>query len=308
MSRASRRSIRAFVGIALAATLATSAGCGDDDAGDGPADSGVGSDAADLGGSPRDSGPRPDTGSPADPCSADEEGALDTVGCNGAPLGASVAANAFAGGCTADDTDQGSCATAGDVCDAVDSGGLCVRPCVSGGTYVSTGGCPMGSRCFDFGTDEGAFCYPDCATDADCVHGVCDEEGACIAPIADGCAADDEIASTVGCNGPVLGPATANALGGTCTPDADPEANPAGSCTDPDALCDFEDAAAGGICIVACEPITGTYVSTAECPAGTRCFDVGDGEGYCYADCAANADCATSVCDEDGSCVAPAGA
>ncbi|MEZ4226114.1 MAG: hypothetical protein R3B13_34530 [Polyangiaceae bacterium] len=121
-------------------------------------------------------------GGGSDPCAADDNNALTTVGCNGASIGAQ-ADNAYGGKCTPDaNFGQGTCTDPTNICDAFDEtlGGICVVECTSGGTYVSTGGCPAGSRCFDFGTV--AFCYPDCADENDCGTGVCDSEGACSSP------------------------------------------------------------------------------------------------------------------------------
>lgn len=119
------------------------------------------------------------TGGTTDPCASDESSALSTVGCNGAKPGAQPD-DEYGGKCTPDaNSDQGSCKDANHICDYYDVnlGGICVVECTPGATYVSTGGCPAGSRCFDFG--DIALCYPDCTGASDCGTGVCDDEGAC---------------------------------------------------------------------------------------------------------------------------------
>jgi hypothetical protein len=120
----------------------------------------------------------------------------------------------------------------------------------------------------------------------------------------DPCASDDAT-MTVGCNGAILGATQADdALFGGCTPDAE---DPRGSCTDADAVCYAYDAdleeTARGVCVPPCSPNGSTYVNTSTCPMGTRCFDFGDGEGYCFADCNTAADCVSGQCDGDNSCV-----
>ncbi len=121
-------------------------------------------------------------GGTADPCAADENSADTTVACNGPAIGAQPD-NAYGGKCTPDGSDgQGSCTDPTNICDSfeVALGGICVVECTPGGTYVSTGGCPKGSRCFDF--SGVAYCYPDCGDETGCGTGVCDGDGACSSP------------------------------------------------------------------------------------------------------------------------------
>lgn len=106
----------------------------------------------------------------------------------------------------------------------------------------------------------------------------------------------------LGCNGGfVSGDPAANTAGGTCTADADPMTNPAGSCTG-ELVCAAE-AGMMGRCIPLCTPGS-TYISTGTCPVGWRCFDLG-GNGVCFRDCDATHPCpADQMCDAEGSCVA----
>jgi hypothetical protein len=76
------------------------------------------------------------------------------------------------------DMPQGSCG-ANMLCSA-DMGmtGICFQMCTPGATYVSTGGCPTGSRCFDLGGE--GLCFLDCDAMHPCPNGMtCDDEGAC---------------------------------------------------------------------------------------------------------------------------------
>lgn len=116
----------------------------------------------------------------SDPCASED--ALSTVGCNGAPLGPFQPANEFGGRCDPSaDVPQGSCNSPGAICGGAPGGvGYCVIPCDSAATYVSTGGCPRGSRCFLL--SESSICFPDCTSGADCVTGSCDDEGSCTSP------------------------------------------------------------------------------------------------------------------------------
>jgi hypothetical protein len=124
------------------------------------------------------------------------------------------------------------------------------------------------------------------------------------APPADPCSTDDAT-STVECNGVIMGAGAADdELFGLCVPDPDSDV---GSCADAMALCyafdaDLE-ASARGVCVPPCAPNGTTYVNTSTCPSGSRCFDFGDGVGYCFADCDAPADCTSGQCDGDNSCV-----
>lgn len=171
---------------AMVACALALAGCGDDDGT--PTDAGTGADTGtmlpgDAGG--RDAGPgRADAG-PGDPCATDD--AISTVACNGEPVGAGVARNEFGGLCTPDAMNpQGSCTAATDVC-AARTGvaeGICLRGCDPAATYVTTGTCPMGSRCFTLGMagSEYGLCFPDCRMPTDCTSMGCDAEGSCETP------------------------------------------------------------------------------------------------------------------------------
>lgn len=115
-----------------------------------------------------------------DACEATDTNAIDTVGCNGAVPGPQ-ADNAHGGNCTPSDASpQGSCTDPTHFCDGEAGGvGVCIAACTpSTLTYVSTGGCPTGSRCFDFGGE--AYCYTDCNSGTDCASGACDGEGSCV--------------------------------------------------------------------------------------------------------------------------------
>lgn len=118
----------------------------------------------------------------------------------------------------------------------------------------------------------------------------------------DPCAADVADAfDSVGCNGPILGPEVDDGeLGGRCTPGG--EDDPAGSCADRDALCDAGETGTVGICLLFCTPQP-TYVSTSDCPPGSRCFTFDPDFALCYPDCEDGGDCTTGVCDLEGGCV-----
>lgn len=127
---------------------------------------------------------RRDSG-PADMCATDGMGAaaLATLGCNGYASG-TAAANDLLGPCMVggEAMPQGSCTAAGTICAADAEGsmtGTCLTPCEGGSTYITTGGCPMGFRCFDL-TDF-ALCYRDCDATHPCPSGYdCDGEGSCV--------------------------------------------------------------------------------------------------------------------------------
>jgi hypothetical protein len=123
----------------------------------------------------------------------------------------------------------------------------------------------------------------------------------------DVCAAADaeEALATFDCNGDPPGPGAANADFGSCTPDADPEMNPAGSCADPGSIC-FGDPGVA-FCVTPCEGATsGLYAQTGDCPTGSRCltvFSMDGATGICVPSCATDDECASSYCDpSDGSC------
>jgi len=120
----------------------------------------------------------------------------------------------------------------------------------------------------------------------------------------DPCAADNMSASsTAGCNGGLLGPQPDNQFGGQCTPGDD--MTPEGSCTGAAAYCWGDTTVApGGVCLVPCTP-GDTYVSTSDCPTGSRCFtlDAAGGVALCFPDCMGPTDCSGGTCDGEASCV-----
>ncbi len=126
---------------------------------------------------------RPDTGTSSDRCSASDMNASSTVGCNGGFAMGTPAMNAAGGACMGGGmaNPMGSC-MANAVCDA-DMGmtGICIPTCMPGSTYVSTGGCPMGFRCFSL--SAGGACFRDCNATHPCGAGLeCDGEGSCVTP------------------------------------------------------------------------------------------------------------------------------
>jgi hypothetical protein len=159
---------------------ATLAGCDDDPApgGDGGLDSSGGGDARADG--MRDARPDARTDAPPDPCATDTD-PYDTLGCNGAILGPGRAANEFGGRCELSDFAEGTCVFDFAYCwsNEAETEGICLIECDPAATYISTGDCPTGSRCYTF--DVEAFCFPDCESGDDCATETCDEEGACIA-------------------------------------------------------------------------------------------------------------------------------
>ncbi len=126
----------------------------------------------------------------------------------------------------------------------------------------------------------------------------------------DPCATDQPTAiSTVGCNGPPPGAGIApNEFGGLCVPNA---TTPQGSCLATTDTCVARMGVAQGICLRACVPSPdGTYVTTSDCPMGSRCFTfddgMGGGVGVCYPDCTMPSECTSMGCDGEGSCTTPA--
>jgi len=124
-----------------------------------------------------------------DSCASDTEDPASTVGCNGPPAGP-PAPDAIGGPCTPESASApgpGTCGPAPGatpVCvpdETAPGAGRCVYECDVARTYVSTGGCPRGSRCFDLGGY--ARCYRDCRADEDCAPDeTCDLEGSCTRP------------------------------------------------------------------------------------------------------------------------------
>ncbi len=120
---------------------------------------------------------------PGDPCATDQATATSTLGCNGGWVSGNPAANATGGTCVPGGSalPAGSCTGANNICAAAaDAGmGVCIAACTPGSTYVSTGGCPTGFRCFDLG-GQGA-CFRDCDATHTCPTGMrCDNEGSCV--------------------------------------------------------------------------------------------------------------------------------
>jgi hypothetical protein len=143
-----------------------------------------GADASADAGGDRDAGTR-DSGTPRDECAAGQQEAASTAGCNGAILGPDRADNAFGGRCTlVDGNDAGTCTGADAYCYAFvagDRAGICLQTCTAGATYVSTGGCPSGSRCFNLNNVD--LCFADCTEGADCSTHHCDGEASCVEPL-----------------------------------------------------------------------------------------------------------------------------
>jgi len=143
------------------------------------ADSGTGTDS----GLALDSGRRDAGTPPTDECAADDTNAVDTVGCNGGFVSGDGTPNETFGACMpgADMNPAGSCTDPNGVCLAATGSpsGECTVFCEQADTYVSTGTCPSGSRCFTF-TDY-ALCFRDCDATHECRAGFrCDDEGSCV--------------------------------------------------------------------------------------------------------------------------------
>jgi hypothetical protein len=141
-------------------------------------DSGGGTDAGTTPGT--DSGPRADSGggghdsgpTSSDPCSGAAETSAANAGCNGgfSSTGPMTCTGDAAGG-------AGTCPSG--VCSGAEGAmGFCFLSCTNGGTYVSTGGCATGSRCFMLDMD---ICFFDCDATHACPTGMmCDDEGSCV--------------------------------------------------------------------------------------------------------------------------------
>ncbi|MBL8681736.1 MAG: hypothetical protein JNK05_21385 [Myxococcales bacterium] len=148
-----------------------------------PLPSDGGNDArSDTGTGGGDSG-RPDTGVSSDRCSAGEMNAVSTVGCNGGFAMGMPAMNTPGGACMGggEANPMGSC-PANHVCTGdMGMSGVCLPTCNPGSTYVSTGGCPTGFRCFQL--SAGGLCFRDCNAANACPMGqMCDPEGSCVEP------------------------------------------------------------------------------------------------------------------------------
>jgi hypothetical protein len=117
----------------------------------------------------------------SDRCSASQAMATSTVGCNGGFVSGMPAPNSAGGTCTGGGMEMpmGTC-MANMLCTAnAMMMGICLPTCTPGSTYVSTGGCPMGFRCFDL--DGAGLCFRDCDATHPCPTGqMCDDEGSCV--------------------------------------------------------------------------------------------------------------------------------
>lgn len=186
------RTTVAMMGFALAlCACGDDGGVVDDDAGTGAVDSGVRADS---------STPRRD-GGPRDECAASQAASLSTLGCNGGFVSGEPAPNEPSGTCTpgGEAMPAGTCTTPNALCAASEGAteGDCLVFCDLASTYVSTGECPMGYRCFVSGEEYG-LCYRDCDATHPCPTGQeCDGEGSCIPgdePEVDGGVADGGMA------------------------------------------------------------------------------------------------------------------
>jgi hypothetical protein len=138
-------------------------------------------------GRPDSGGMRSDGGMSSDPCASDVMGMPDRVGCNGYASGDPMP-NGPLGTCTlaADPmmNPAGSCTGMNMICGAPmgASMGICYVTCPPASTYISTGGCPTGFRCFTLDREGGlAICFRDCDGMHPCPSGFrCDPEGSCV--------------------------------------------------------------------------------------------------------------------------------
>lgn len=162
-------------------------GCDD---GGGTADAGTDAGTTPMMDGGTDAGaPGTDSG-PPDPCAATMSNAISSLGCNGGVYGSTPMDDEIGGPCTPDGMDPPGPSTctpvsgtqAACVPDEADpTTGTCLYFCPPSGSYVSTGDCPTGSRCFTLDTDF-ALCFRDCNSAADCFDGEeCDGEGSCVA-------------------------------------------------------------------------------------------------------------------------------
>ncbi len=120
-----------------------------------------------------------------DACAAEAADAVSTVGCNGGFASGDPEPNEVSGSCTVggDTEPAGSCVDESAYCAAEEEGGTtgqCLALCSPSSSYVSTGGCPNGYRCFTLGTN--GICFRDCDASNPCPSGYsCDAEGSCVA-------------------------------------------------------------------------------------------------------------------------------
>lgn len=125
-----------------------------------------------------------DSGTSSDRCSATDMNASSTVGCNGGFASGMPAMNTPSGACMGggEANPMGSC-PANHICTGdMGMSGICLPTCMAGSTYVSTGGCPSGYRCFRL--SAGGLCFRDCNAANACPTGLmCDGEGSCVEPM-----------------------------------------------------------------------------------------------------------------------------
>lgn len=119
----------------------------------------------------------------SDTCAAEAANATSTVGCNGGFASTTPAANTPGGSCTGggEAMPAGTCTTPNAFCGAeADMPGFCLATCEPGSTYITTGTCPTGFRCFDLEAN-GGICFQDCDATHPCPEGQeCDGEGSCV--------------------------------------------------------------------------------------------------------------------------------
>ncbi|MBI3782181.1 MAG: hypothetical protein HY270_02150 [Deltaproteobacteria bacterium] len=158
---------------------------------------------------------------------------------------------------------------AGSTCFTDLPGGYCSR------LQCATLGCPDGSTCFDL-TAGGSACYKTCTLPSQCrvAEGyTCDADNSCY---------------------------TASGPTPTPKPNLKPVGDPCQLDTDcRDAWC-FMDLP-GGYC-------TRLDCARLDCPSGSVCFDLADGDSACYKTCASAADCRAAegyICDTDNTCYVP---
>lgn len=125
----------------------------------------------------------------SDPCASHRSNAMSTIGCNGFAMG-SAARDEPLGSCIVSATEErGTCSSSEPttVCVPLDAGsdGVCAFTCSPGPSSISSGGCPVGWRCFSDGSSQG-LCFRDCDASHPCPSGsVCDPDGSCLPTSAD---------------------------------------------------------------------------------------------------------------------------
>lgn len=168
-----------------ALAILTGVGCGGNGGGgSAPVDASTPRDSATQTG--RDAATAADSGGgSSDTCAADDTDAVATVGCNGGFVSGEPTANGPLSACTVgtEEMPSGSCTTPNAGCfgeDETATMGTCEVLCQAATTYVSTGSCPTGFRCFTLAEDYG-LCFRDCDATHACPTGYeCDPEGSCV--------------------------------------------------------------------------------------------------------------------------------